>query len=118
MAEILFRPVCSKCRRELNSIIDYHPVNFRGFDDGFVEPGRCPHCDALFTSIEIPPRLPFDNTLNIRMKEKQMKTTKDECDKDYAEKKLELSDEKCKACEFYYKCKYIFWSYEDVVYGE
>lgn len=47
-----------------------------------------------------------------------MKTTKDECDKAYEEHKLELSDEKCKDCEFYYSCKYIFWSYEDVVYGE
>ena len=47
-----------------------------------------------------------------------MKTTKDECDKAYEEHKLELSDEKCKGCEFYHSCKYIFWSYEDVIYGE
>lgn len=63
MAEILFRPVCSKCRTELHSIIDYQGINFRGFIDGVVEPGRCPYCDAWFTSIEMPARLPFDNTL-------------------------------------------------------
>jgi len=51
-------------------------------------------------------------------KEEQMKTTKDECDKAYEEKRLELSDKKCKECEFYHTCKYIFWSYEDVIYGE
>ena len=62
MAQILFRPVCSKCKRELNSVINYQPVNFRGFDDGIVEPSRCPYCDAWFIGIEIPTRLPFDNT--------------------------------------------------------
>ena len=57
MAEILFRPVCSKCRRELNSIIDYqHDLGY-----GSVVPGRCPYCDAWFTGIEMPTRLPFNN---------------------------------------------------------
>ena len=61
MAKILFRPVRSKCRRELNSVIDYQCIDFRGFEDGIVEPSRCPYCDAWFTCIEIPTRLPFDN---------------------------------------------------------
>ena len=64
MAEILFRPICSKCRRELNSVIDYQGDNFIGIRGGFVEPGRCPYCDAWFTGIEIPTRLPFDNISN------------------------------------------------------
>ena len=47
-----------------------------------------------------------------------MKISKDECDKDFADRTLELSDAKCKNCEYYYLCPYIFQSYEDVIYGE
>ena len=47
-----------------------------------------------------------------------MKISKTECDKDFAEKKLELSDEKCVTCEYYHRCPFIFRSYEDVIYGE
>lgn len=47
-----------------------------------------------------------------------MKISKTECDKDFVEKKLELSDEKCVVCEYYNSCPFIFITYEDVVYGE
>ena len=47
-----------------------------------------------------------------------MKISKTECDKDFSEKKLELSDEKCVICEYYHCCPFIFRSYEDVIHGE
>ena len=36
-----------------------------------------------------------------------MKISKDECDKDFAERKLELSDEKCGNCEYLQECPFI-----------
>lgn len=47
-----------------------------------------------------------------------MKISKDTCDKEFAEKKLELSESKCKECEYFYLCPYILKSYNDVVYGD
>lgn len=33
--------------------------------------------------------------------------TKEECDKEYQEGKLIMSDDKCKECEHYYSCVYM-----------
>ena len=47
-----------------------------------------------------------------------MKISKDECDKDFAEKKLELSEEKCGQCEYCYLCPYMARAMNDVVEGD
>lgn len=47
-----------------------------------------------------------------------MKISKDECDKDFAEKKLELSDEKCGQCEYLYLCPYMSKAMDEVVNGD
>lgn len=40
---------------------------------------------------------------------------KPECVEDYNKKQLIMSDGKCKKCEFYYRCKFIMQSYDDVM---
>lgn len=47
-----------------------------------------------------------------------MKISKDECDKDFAEKKLELSEEKCGQCEYLYLCPYMARAMEEVIEGD
>ena len=47
-----------------------------------------------------------------------MKISKDECDKDFAEKNLILSDEKCDNCEYYGLCPYIARALDDVTNGD
>ena len=42
---------------------------------------------------------------------------KQECLDDFEQKKLEMSDEKCKPCEHYYECKFIAWAFDDIVNG-
>jgi len=46
-----------------------------------------------------------------------MKISKDECDKDFSEHKLILSDEKCKPCKYFYVCPFIRRAMDEVVYG-
>jgi radical SAM protein with 4Fe4S-binding SPASM domain len=47
-----------------------------------------------------------------------MKILKDECDKEFAEKKLELTDEKCNSCQYLYLCPYMAMAMDDVVNGD
>ena len=47
-----------------------------------------------------------------------MKISKDECDKEFAEKKLVLSDEKCKQCEYLYFCPFMSQAVDEVVNGD
>jgi radical SAM protein with 4Fe4S-binding SPASM domain len=47
-----------------------------------------------------------------------MKISKDECDKDFSEKKLELSDEKCNSCQYLYWCPYMAMAMYDIVNGD
>ena len=69
MASILFRPVCSECRKVLYEIIDCTKSPLldekgykRSFLNGFtITPERCPFCGIQFDSVEIPIRLPFNN---------------------------------------------------------
>ena len=42
---------------------------------------------------------------------------KEECNKDYDNYNLKMSDEKCKDCEYLYECKYMMDEMNDVVYG-
>ena len=65
-ADIEFRPVCSKCGRMVDGIVDCsqtEPYRSGGYNvvDYLIEPGKCQHCGALFQSIRMPTRLPFDN---------------------------------------------------------
>lgn len=46
-----------------------------------------------------------------------MKISKDECDKEFTEKELVLSDEKCGSCPYLYLCPYIAREMDDVVNG-
>lgn len=43
--------------------------------------------------------------------------TKEECDKDYSEKNLEMSDEKCSSCEYFNTCRYQLIALNEIVYG-
>ena len=47
-----------------------------------------------------------------------MKISKDECDKDFAERKLEMSDEKCGQCEYLYVCPFMSQEMNDIVNGD
>lgn len=47
-----------------------------------------------------------------------MKISKDECDKDFAEKKLILSDGKCKQCGYFYLCPFVSRAMTDVEDGD
>ena len=46
------------------------------------------------------------------MKEKQ------ECRDEAERHELIMSDEKCKPCEYFYQCRYVFEAYQEVVYGD
>lgn len=48
----------------------------------------------------------------------KMKISKDECDKDFANKSLTLSDEKCDKCEYYSWCPYIARALNEVTDGD
>lgn len=69
MAEILFRPVCSKCNNQLHLLIDCEeetiPIDndphFMRYKDYYITPKSCPYCGEYFTSIEMPGSVPFDN---------------------------------------------------------
>ena len=47
-----------------------------------------------------------------------MKISKEECDKEFTEQKLVLSDEKCKQCEYLYLCPFMAQAMEEVVNGD
>lgn len=47
-----------------------------------------------------------------------MKISKDECDKGFSERKLILSDEKCKPCKYFYICPFIRRDMDEVIYGD
>lgn len=47
-----------------------------------------------------------------------MKITRDECDKDFAERKLEMSENKCGACQYKYLCPFLAREMDDVVNGD
>ena len=47
-----------------------------------------------------------------------MKNSKEECDKDFAEKTLILSDEKCKKCEHLYHCPFMSRAMAEIMYGD
>lgn len=71
MAAILFRPVCSKCDKQLHLLIDCKeeaiaidnaPQSM--YDEDYrITPERCPYCGEYFTSIQMPTSVPFDNRL-------------------------------------------------------
>ncbi len=44
-----------------------------------------------------------------------MRISKDECDKEFSERKLILSEEKCKHCKYFYLCPYMYKAISDVV---
>ena len=47
-----------------------------------------------------------------------MKFLKDECSKDFADKKLILSEEKCKECEYFYLCPFMCQAMNEIVNGD
>ena len=47
-----------------------------------------------------------------------MKISKDECNKEFAEGKLIMSDEKCKQCEYLYLCPYMLRAMDEIVNGD
>lgn len=73
-ASILFRPICSRCGRrivntEINCIqdeqIELNNMHFR-VPSVHVEPSHCPHCNAIFTTIEMPCNVPFTDEIEIK----------------------------------------------------
>lgn len=46
-----------------------------------------------------------------------MKISKTECDIEFAERKLELSEEKCGSCQYKYLCPFMAREMDDVVNG-
>lgn len=50
--------------------------------------------------------------------ERPVKISKDECNKDFSEHKLILSEEKCKPCKYFYVCPFISRAMAEVVYGD
>lgn len=66
MAQILFRPMCSNCGKQLYEIISYEKqetlFGAALFERGSIEPDICPYCKEMFDSIEIHWSLPFDNS--------------------------------------------------------
>jgi len=70
MGQILFRPTCSKCKKQLFGIIDYEYdiqaisadfIDTALYKRGHVEPNCCPYCNEWFDSIEIPGSIPYEN---------------------------------------------------------
>ena len=60
VASIMFMPVCTKCLKIIWQEVDAsQSIDFIGatYD---ISPNKCPHCGALFNSIEIPAKLPFN----------------------------------------------------------
>lgn len=61
LAEITFLPVCSRCRKIINKEIKYeeHYAGSSFYKVHEISPFTCPTCNAFFTSISMPQRLPF-----------------------------------------------------------
>ena len=47
-----------------------------------------------------------------------MKISRDECDRDFAEQKLEMSENKCGSCQYKYLCPFLAREMDDVVNGD
>ena len=47
-----------------------------------------------------------------------MKIFREECGKEFDERKLVLSDEKCRGCEYLYLCPFMAQAMDEVVYGD
>lgn len=47
-----------------------------------------------------------------------MKISRDECNKDFSEGKLVMSDGKCRKCEYLYLCPFMARAMDEVVYGD
>ena len=47
-----------------------------------------------------------------------MHEEKEECQRDYEQKRLVMSNEKCKNCDCYYKCCFVAWEMDSIVNGE
>ena len=71
-ATISYLPVCTNCNTIIWDKIDYKEpdleieqnsrhLNYSALHSGEVQPRKCVNCGAIFTSIEIPTKLPFDN---------------------------------------------------------
>lgn len=66
MSSILFRPTCEKCGTVIWDHIDCK--TFSETVDRFstrhycIEPYQCRECGAIFDSVVMPTRLPFDNS--------------------------------------------------------
>lgn len=66
LAEIKFKPVCSRCGKVLNTTVNYeytpNPVaelkRIFSYDE-VLEPAQCPYCHRYFTRIEMPVKLPY-----------------------------------------------------------
>lgn len=42
---------------------------------------------------------------------------REECKRDYEEKKLDMSIDKCDRCQFKYQCRFMIMAYDEVVEG-
>lgn len=70
-AEISYLPVCTNCKNIIFDVIDIEYPNEYYYEDGSgrhrliqefeIKPHKCKHCGRVFTSIQIPTKLPFDN---------------------------------------------------------
>lgn len=74
MARIKFKPVCSACNKIIYDVIDCeYPKNevARGvyIKDFEITPAVCPNCGKPFEGIEMPAKLPYDNTFEIRWRD-------------------------------------------------
>ena len=66
LAEIKFKPVCSKCGKVINTTVNYEYIPsltaelMRVFSyDEVITPAQCLNCHRYFTRIEMPVKLPY-----------------------------------------------------------
>ena len=70
MAEILFKPICSECGKEIKAEIDYKRTDLKVIHMPDIIPNKeispwcCPNCLSIFNRIVMPTKLPFDNSVN------------------------------------------------------
>ena len=70
MATIEFVPVCGYCGERLHGLIDCREMEPLFYTDKYnmifkdknysITPFSCPKCDAVFTQIRMPRKLPYD----------------------------------------------------------